>query len=222
MKTKCWECDRLITRSTYDKDPGKHLRYYCEECGARALVRQEQDNETYRLIGIDRSIERAIETIEKNRINPIVYRGYLREIKEMMVNKEVRFDSSHEIVVACELMKNKVPVDFGFTVKRYRPDFTLHSLKIVLEIDGINHAVKVERDKRRDEEILAELGSTWEIVHYPTLFVEKHLNKLVYGVQNAAAKQRMVRMKYGLSKKNEFTDGLKEYNSKIFKEHANR
>ena len=222
LTTKCWECDKPITRSTYDKDPGRYLRYYCEECGAKALAKQEQDNETYRLLGIDRSIERAIEMIEKNKINPIVYREYLREIREMMVKKEVRFDSSHEIVVACELMKNKIPVDFGFTIKRYRPDFTLHSLKIILEVDGINHAMKVERDKRRDEEIIAELGSEWEIVHFPTVFVEKHLDKMAYGVQNAADKQRMTRLKYGLSRKNEFTDGLKEYNSKMLKEYANK
>jgi hypothetical protein len=72
----------------------------------------------------------------------------------------------------------------------------------------------------RDTNILAVMGPAWEVVHYPVVFVDKHLVKLVQGVKNLARKQREIRSQYGLGKKIDFMDELKKTQSKLLKEKA--
>lgn len=212
----CWQCGDSLKRKFYDQSSAKHLRFFCEKCAAVEVQKKEQDDKEYHRINVSRKIDRAIEIIEGNKINPLAYKKYLEEIEEMMLEKMIQIDSSHEVVVACELSYRHVPFEFNAKVKRYRLDFKLNSEKIVLEIDGISHANKVKSDKWRDEEIISTLGKDWEIVHFPTLFVEKHLNKMMYGVSNTASKQRAIRVKHGLSAKNDFTDSIKSRNSLLY------
>lgn len=215
---ECWECGKKNVYSNPFCDTTYRPRWYCPECGARMLKERAEEDELFKIICTNRMFERAIDIIEKNKIDPLQYKKHLDMFKSMAINGATTFDSSHEIAVACEFADKHITADHGFKIGKYRPDFTLHMLKIILEIDGIHHANKVEQDALRDDAMLAIMGPEWEVVHYPDTFVEKHLGQMIVGVKNVAKKQREIRAKYGLAKKNEFTDSLKQTQSRLLKQ----
>lgn len=80
-------------------------------------------------------------------------KGFARSMRNESTKAEVR--------IWCELLRTKKMMGYGFLrqrpVGRFIADFMCKELKLIIEVDGITHEGREEKDAQRDKE-LAELG----------------------------------------------------------------
>ena len=82
-------------------------------------------------------------------------------------------------------------------IGKYRVDFLIPSLKIVLEIDGVTHADRLYYDRDRDKYIREELGKEWEVVRIKTEYVEQNAEMLVEAIKSIRREKQKLRAEYG-------------------------
>lgn len=189
--TICWYCEKEIPY----EESGK--RAYCHEC--KKIVQDEHEKLINEYLKNKALImyENAITKMEEQKINMHYYYEACGVVKERILKDCNTFDSALEIMACIELINNEIKVKPQVEFGKYKVDFLLPDLKIVLEIDGYwhNSSKVMLRDAKRDVEILNELGSGWEIIRVKTSQIEKRLAYLVDDIKKIHKERQLLRKK---------------------------
>lgn len=189
----CHICDAEVMSYKYVSGH----KYTCKQC---KLEMKSTDVETRQRINYkvkERKLENALKRFEKCRYyNTNKYEEAINKTHEIL-HTDGWFDSTEEIMVAIELVQKKIKFHHQVRFGRYRVDFVLPDLKIVLEVDGtIFHTDKTkDKEKIRDNMIILALGPEWEVIR----ITDEHINKNVTRLTQAIKKimqQRNIQRKY--------------------------
>jgi len=167
----CELCGRDIRRTQYSRK----RNYICDYC--KGVVNKKEKISLEHIVGIETPAEKrfnkAIENIKKQVKN---YRAYEKAIGIAKTRAE-KYGSIAEAMVAIELLKNKHRIIPQQKIGKYRVDFALPDLKLVIEVDGeLYHSKGV--DGKREGIIQLSLGPKWKIIHIPAELVVKNITKL--------------------------------------------
>lgn len=106
------------------------------------------------------------------------------------------FQSINEMMAALELVRQGVKARHQVQLGRWKVDFVLPELKVVLEIDGGFHTKKTKpREDMRDACIIAALGGQWEIVRIREHLLRQKLKQLVPAITTIVDERRKLRAK---------------------------
>lgn len=111
---------------------------------------------------------------------------------ERAINKPVWFQSCAEVLAAAELIRTKTKAQPQVKIGKWRVDYVLPNLKVLLEVDGGFHddPRKIEKEKIRDATILKMVGPGWIIVRVPELTIRNELRSLIPMVLERTYKRR--------------------------------
>ncbi len=167
---KCHLCGNEVQAKSYNEK----RQYTCNRCKGITKELKNEERVYKKEIRFARALDRLEDMVGD--LTP-----YERAINLVKVNlhRPGWFASTEEILMAFELIKNKVKVIHNQKIKRYRADFVLPDLKIVLEVDGekYHNSSTREREGVRDGEIILMLGLDWRIVRVPTAYINKDVRK---------------------------------------------
>lgn len=193
----CWNCGNCVT-----EDNKIHTRAFCDECRKNYQEEYEAYMSTYLKMKMEIMWNRAIRCMERQeKVDINQYFDECQYVKDIAFKDFNKFQSSNEMMAAIELLKCRVKTKMQYKILKYRVDFYLPDLKVVLEIDGRLHDFKVKKDSDRDIAILAELNSNdkgWEVVRIPTGYLEMNIKQLVPAIKAVKKeKQRLRRLNGG-------------------------
>lgn len=178
-------CDSYSSKKTYTCKSCKHKLDFLESENGRLQNEQEKEKKYHK----------AVLRIEKARkIYKEDYSYAFKRIYEHLFRKGW-FQSTEEIIVACELLFNKVKVRHQVKIGNYRADFVLPDEKIVLEVDGKIFHDKSKRDAEwvRDTFILLTLGEGWEVIRVSDKFVNENIGLILSSVKRRKKELERVR-----------------------------
>ena len=190
----CWRC------GNYHNGGHKPERSYCDECIERHKEEDKQLMDRYVEYKLRVMWRRAVNDIEKQSVFMDEYYDEAQAVLEMALEDTGKFQSSHEMMVAMELVRNRVRTKVQHKVLRYRVDFLIPDWKVALEIDGKLHDYKIKKDSDRDVAILTELNKDdagWEIIRIPTKHIDDNLKQLVPAIKALYNERQRLRKKHG-------------------------
>ncbi|OPY59164.1 MAG: hypothetical protein A4E55_00381 [Pelotomaculum sp. PtaU1.Bin035] len=123
------------------------------------------------------------------------YQGYETFLSELeaSIDRPRWFGSVIEILAAMEIARSGIKYDYQVPIGRSRVDFILPDLKIVLEIDGIYHINRKDKDFARDKKIIKHLGPEWEVIRIEDELVKSNLKKLVPAIMKIMEQRKKER-----------------------------
>ena len=175
----------------------KHQRGYCEACYPEYEAQRRTDRAEYVRLKKKLMIERAVRTLEKQKLDIYDYQEAIEAVSEFSAENADKFDSAQEVIAAIILLENEIQAKTQYKVGRYRIDFLLPSLKIALEIDGDLHAHKLYHDNQRDIDIRQELGADWEVVRIKTEYLEQNAEMLIEAIKAVKHEKQKLRRENG-------------------------
>lgn len=104
----------------------------------------------------------------------LVHRGF---------NNTSWYQSTEEIMVALELLKQGFEVHHQVKVYDYRVDFVIPDLKVALEVDGSIYHNKNTKETIRDEVIAQKLGDGYEVIRISTDNINTNITKLLPAIK---------------------------------------
>ena len=206
IEVECWFCgesliveDKPVEMNFF----GKYIeeRNFHEDCKPLYRKRRDEIKEEYIRLKIEVMFERALRMMEKQdgfHIND--YKEASEVVGELARKDPKKFDSSHEMMAAMELINNRIHTKVQYPLNKRRIDMLLPSLKVALEIDGVHHNFIIGKDSDRDIEILNELNKNdkgWEIVRIPTKIIEKNLKELIPTIRHIYKEKQDLRRRNG-------------------------
>jgi len=169
-------------------------KYTCQECKLEKKLADKQLKNEDMLPVKQKKLEIAIKRIRK--IADIEKYDHAIKVVESKLETHGWFDSTEEIMVALELIRKKIKARHQVKMgTRYRADFVLPEMKIVLEVDGkIFHAgERKKRERLRDDLILLALGPEWEVVRITDDLINQDITKLLPAINKLVAKRKWMR-----------------------------
>lgn len=194
-KVKCWDCDKDITTKDFAK------RSYCSVCKENKKIKDNEINVKYTKIRTMLMFERALRILEKQnkQLDIGEYKDAADVLQEYSLNHAGKFDSSHEMLVAMQMIKDRIHLFVQPTVASRRVDFILNEEKIVLEVDGYLHEHSQEKDYEFDKQVREELGKDWEVIRIPTKYIETNITMIYEAVMELKIyKQKLRESNYGI------------------------
>ncbi|WP_239733013.1 DUF559 domain-containing protein [Mammaliicoccus sp. E-M26] len=181
----CWHCGRLGTARTGILKNNINNRYFHDDCFKE--FQKEKDERLNRYVELKIMVmhERALRLLEKQNADLEMYYDESAAVLEKALEEPNKFLSSHEMIVAMELLRNEVRFKKEYKVLTHKVDFLIPEYKIVLEVDGHTHKYQKVADTKRDGNILTELNRQddgWEVVRIPTKRVEENIAKLMEAI----------------------------------------
>ncbi len=168
-------------------------QYACPSCRKEAVAQESEKKTQGTVDKKERKLETAVKRISKvTDIKP--YDRAIQLVKNRL-NKSGWFQSTEEIMVALELIRQGVKTHHQVKVYEYSVDFILTELKVALEIDGpIYHG----KDKRgyqeiRDDAITRKLGEGWQVIRIPTVNINENITRLMPGIHAVLTRRKMRR-----------------------------
>lgn len=190
----CWRCGEPHTGiNTYE-------RSYCSDCFEKHQEEDEQLMNEYLKAKIKVMWRRAVNNLEKQNLQMNDYYEEAKFVLDLALEDYNKFQSSPEMMAAIQLLKQRVKAKVQYKVGRYRVDFLLPELKVVLEIDGKLHDYKVKKDSKRDAAILNELNAEdtgWEVIRIPVKHIDQNVSKLVPAIKALYKEKQRLRRKHG-------------------------
>lgn len=189
----CHICEKEIFSLSYLRNK----EYTCPEC-KRTMYFVDRDKRVESNEDIkEQKLSNAIKRIEGSVGAKI--KGYDNAIKIVKKNlhRDGWFDSTEEIMVAIELLKNKIATRHQVKFGKYRADFVLPDEKIVLEVDGkLFHTSNTRRkEEMRDNLIVIALGSDWEVIRITDELINQNIKKLVPAIRKVKKEREELRSK---------------------------
>lgn len=169
-------------------------RYICKECRAKeSVIIKERCVESSKEEK-DKRFERAVDRIRLvSKLAP--YKEAIDYVKSSLYD-DGSYESTEEIMVALELGKNNVAFRHQVPFGRYRADFVLDSMKVVLEVDGPFHNESTKGKERiRDGMINLELGGDWEVIRIKTSTINMNITRLMKAINAVLDRRRIERAK---------------------------
>jgi very-short-patch-repair endonuclease/DNA-directed RNA polymerase subunit RPC12/RpoP len=187
----CSECGKTLTSWSYHSG----MVYRCKECRAKKLMQERADKSS---MEFGKRLEMAIKFLEHQQQGVEMYQEAIEKIKKHE-NKCGWFQSSDEMLVALELIRSKTKARHQVKMGRFRADFVLPDLKVVLEVDGkpYHNSDTATRERVRDNCIIAALGPEWEVVRIDTEQIKVKLTKLVPAIKAVARGRKKLREAHG-------------------------
>lgn len=207
---KCWLCGKPATRTlTNDKheqgegtwfsrdqneiiEDGTH-RAYCEECFKKEREKLSIRKRQYIVLKKQLMFERAIRSLERQNVAIYHYKDLIQDFEAFVEEDPDLFDSSEEMLAMLILADNGIKVKPQFKIGRYRVDFLIPSMKVVLEIDGDRHGARAYEDNNRDILLRSVLGEDWEVVRIGTEFIDANAEKIVDAIKAVKEKKQKLR-----------------------------
>lgn len=212
MKLNCWECGQEIevdiegvwfeSKGFYNQEkmnPPKEAwrRFNCEECEYKVNQQFIKDKQEYIKLKTIMTFERAIKSLESQKIDLYKYEEAIKAVKEFALEKPEKFDSSYEMIAAIILIQEKVKVKLQHSIDKYRADLYLEDFKCIVEIDGERHDESLLEDSNRDIRIRQILGSDWEVVRIPTKYLDENAVVLLKAIIELKKLKQKTRAKHG-------------------------
>lgn len=122
----------------------------------------------------EKRFEKALALLKKKCDN---FEVYAKAIKGARRACE-RYGSVPEVIVAIELLRQGNKITPQQRVGKYTVDFAIPDKKMVIEVDGRIYHADLQKEGYRDFVIKNSLGVGWKIVHIPSEYVTKDLNKI--------------------------------------------
>lgn len=207
MPKKCWNCGAENPTHHFDicehekvsEETGAffkidmHQREYCENCFKAVSEKYWENRKEYVRLKSVLMFERAVRILEKQSIEIYDYQEAIKAVEEYVLEYPEKFQSAHEIIVAIIFVDNEIEVTTQFKVGKYKVDFYVPKLKMILEVDGYMHEFREHADNRRDNEIRSILGKDWETVRIPTKYIEQNAELLVEAARSLKAEMQKLR-----------------------------
>ena len=192
----CWDC-----RNEFNHEHNIGVRAYCDDCKKEVKTRNKERMDEYLKLKTEVMFDRALRVMEEQpKVN---INDYLEEadiVLEFALSDFSKFASSDEMIVAMELLKNRIHMKKEFKILRYRVDFLLPDYKVALGVDGKLHDFKIEKDSARDIKILNELNKNdtgWEIIRIPTKYIRENIPQLIPAIEALLEERRVTRKQHG-------------------------
>ena len=174
------------------------MKYKCKICKLEDKEMNRRKNKNLRELEAERRLEIAIEYLER--------KGTLHKYSKALdvVGKNLYrknwFESSNEILVALELIRNGHKIRHQVKMGRWRVDFIIPELKVVLEVDGELFHGKEKREKEiiRDHAIIAHLGPDWEVIRIDDRVLKKNIQKLTTAIHKVKEERDKMRRGYNV------------------------
>jgi len=190
--TPCIVCGESV--KTWVKRQG--VKFKCKECRAKEKEITSAGKSELKKALAERRMEIAVEHLEK--------KGLLDQYEEALrivgsnLYREGWFQSSDEILVALELIRSGLKIRHQVKMGRWKVDFIVPELKVVLEVDGtlFHPKEKKKQEKVRDASIIASLGPEWEVVRINDIVLEKNIQKLVPAIKRVIKERVRVRSNF--------------------------
>lgn len=177
----CWYCGCKGKRSKSFTEKYIDSRYFHDDCFEEYKREKEDTLENYVQLKIKVMHERALRILEKQKANLELYYDESQAVLEKALEEPNKFLSSHEMIAAMELLKNRIAFKKEYRIGKHKVDFLIPSMKVILEIDGKTHDYKRVKDTKRDNDILNVLNEKekgWEVIRIPTKHIEDNVSKL--------------------------------------------
>lgn len=189
---KCHECGEEVSSWNYSRG----VKYTCSTCKEKAKLFAGIDREQSKHESKEKKFENAVGRIFKKARRKDQYYHAIEAIKKQLHNPGW-FDSTEEIMVAIELVKNKVKAKHQVSFGRYRADFVLTDEKIVLEVDGVLFHPKtmLQKEQARDGLIVLTLGPEWEVIRVSDEMVNQNITRLLPAIRAIKKKREILRKK---------------------------
>lgn len=189
----CSQCGKEVKSINYIHG----LKYLCRNCKLENKLadreRQiEQNAETK-----ERKFANAVKRIEKQ-TKLSLYKDAIDKVKSKL-HTHGYFDSTEEIMVAIELLKNRVGFIHQKKFMRYCLDFVIPSEKIVLEVDGSTFHTEETKKREiiRDDLIVLHYGLDWEVIRITDKLLNKDITKLVPAIKEIKAQRKELKAQHG-------------------------
>jgi very-short-patch-repair endonuclease len=174
--------------------PKKDMVFICQSCREQEKeTGKELQGEIAKLESL-RRVAIAKELISKQYGNTRDYDGVFKVI-ESKLDKPGWFQSANEVLAAAELLRSKINARHQVKMGRWRVDFILPDLKVVLEIDSDYHNDKKrkESDQLKDAAIIANLGPEWEMVRMRDKHLRDNLKQLLPAIKGVIEERKKAR-----------------------------
>ena len=182
----CHKCGAETRSMSYI--PGR--KYTCQSCKLADKLADKERLSNNKRECKERKFAEAVKRIGK-RANLTAYSFAINKVYEKL-HTVGYFDSTEEILVAIELVKNKIRFRHQVKFNRYRLDFVLPDEKVVLEVDGVTfHNVETRnRERLRDDLIVLGYGAEWEVIRVTDKMVNENITKLLPAIKEIKRKRK--------------------------------
>lgn len=192
MEYKCWRCGK---EHRFKREPKRRIFCYsCLESNKNDI--KEKARELSRLKA-EIIFEKALQIMENTSGTICMddFRESAAVIHQLMINKEMTYLSSYEVLVAIILYEYDIEFKANYKILKYLVDFYIPEFKVCLEVDGHLHRHKEEYDANRDIEIRNNLGGDWEVVRIPTKYLDMNPVGIIYAIEEMRKYQQDIRTK---------------------------
>ena len=167
-------------------------RYTCKDCRVELVKQSREEGSLLHLTKKQRKMEIAIKRISK--ITDIQPYAYAICLVKKNLERRGWYQSTEEIMVALELIRQGVKANHQVRVFEYRVDFVLPEIKIALEIDRkpYHGKEKLESQSIRDNVITWRLGEDWQMIRITTDNINRNITKLIPAIQSVLTKRRSI------------------------------
>lgn len=196
----------------------KHLRYYfpkCSICGDEMQCLNCLRKFRY-ICKRCRFIEASVDKRYKQKENEFIHSQQLtKAIKRISkqwdilkyqnaidgiisdIRQGVNFGSTEEVMVALELKRKNINYRQDVKFGRYRADFVLDDMKVVLEVDGKRYHTPqtAPREEIRDSLIVLQLGAGWEVIRITDDCINENIARLMSGIRAVKIRRDKIRAK---------------------------
>lgn len=184
----CWRCGKAVS---FEGEP--QTRVYCQECEGQAAKEKEQLLLAYSEIRKQVMFETALRKMEKAGMYMHEYLEISKEVYDLFKVDDIKLLSGDEIIAAMVLKSYMIDFEANYKVGAYVVDFFIPSMKVILEIDGDRHEMRLDRDSARDINIRAILGAEWEVVRIDTRIFEQNPERLPDAIEAVYAEKKRLR-----------------------------
>jgi|GEM_PF-2759301 len=180
-------------KNQHKPSEGRVRRMYCKMCYGSVMSEYKQDTDEYVRLKTKLMIERALRLFEKQGVDMYEHKEAIEAVSGYVWECPEKYMSADEIIAAIVLINNEIETKVQYKVGKYKVDFYLPTLKVVLEIDGHLHDHKQVEDNSRDIAIRNELGHEWEVIRIPTKYIESNAILLVEAIKSIRNKKKQIR-----------------------------
>lgn len=193
MYHACWGCGIPVPCES-DKPV---RRVWCPDCTAKHQREAAERREQLASLKLENRLESALACLEEQQLPIGDYREAFDVVSEAARRDRNRFQSTGEVIAAMELLRNHLHIKTQQEIAGHRVDFTVPSLKAVLEVDGVQHRLTLAEDRDIDVKVRTALGADWEVVRIPEEYVRQNTARLVPAIKALTEYRRKVRRENG-------------------------
>lgn len=191
-KVPCSNCGD----SVYVWKVRKDVSYKCKFCKEAEKFKKAEKRKPLSELESERRLEIAKEYLQRKGI----LNQYQKPIE--VLNKHLYktgwFQSSNEVLVGLELLRNGYKFNHQVIIGRWRADFIIPDIKIVLEVDGemFHNKNTKEKEQLRDNFIINKMGEGWEVIRIKDSMLRKNIQRLIPAIKKVITERQKIRNSY--------------------------